>query len=129
MGLEARGDKHMSKQAAVTSTTLARQNAVYAGTAACSAGNRGQGFRPAFLDTETGKVYRSCMADGRPAPIHLLDGLPPSVVVARTAQGRVAEVKSSIVAGFIRELQFYTRDEARTAAEAEAEPEELALAA
>ena len=119
----------MNEQAAVTSRTLARQNVLHAGTAARSEGNRQLGFRPAFLDAETGRVYRSCSADGCPAPVHLLDGLPSSVVLARTPQGRVAEVKASIVAGFVRDSRFYTRDEAQAAAEAESEIDELALAA
>ena len=47
-----------------------------------------------------------------PAPVHLLDGLPEEVVVARHPCGRVEKVKASVVSGFVREARFYTREEA-----------------
>ena len=55
--------------------------------------NQGHGFRVAFRDAETGIIYGSCYADGRPAAVHLLDGLPESLVLARAVDGRVAVVK------------------------------------
>lgn len=105
----------------MTPTTLARENVYYLGTAGRSAGNRRQGFRPAFLDSDTGTVHPSCFADGRPAPVHMIDGLPPALVVARTDTGRVCEVKVSVVSGFTRDGRFYTREEAMQQSEAEAE--------
>jgi hypothetical protein len=66
---------------------------------------------PAFLDRETGKVYISRTVDGRPAPVHLLDGLPEEVVVRRSSSGAVSAIKSSVVVGFIREDRFYTREQ------------------
>jgi hypothetical protein len=59
----------------------------------------------------------SCFADGRPAPIHLLDGLPADWVTVRGAGGRVLAVKASVVAGFIRGGRFYTRAQAASLAE------------
>ncbi|MDB5955286.1 hypothetical protein [Ramlibacter sp.] len=106
----------------LTPDTLATEKARYFGTAGCSAGNRGCGFRPAFQDRETGRVFLSAFADGRPAPVHVLDGLPPSLVLARTALGRVCAVKGSVISGFARDGHFYTRDEALREAEAEADP-------
>ena len=85
-----------------TPATLALENDRYFGSAACSAGNHGLGFRPAFLDTATGVVFASRFRDGRSAPIHLLDGLPPHLVTQRSADGRVAAVKSSVVNDLIR---------------------------
>lgn len=98
---------HRTKEA-----LLIAENAVYAGTGGVSHGNRAQGFAPGFMDTETGATYRSCDADGRPAPFHRLDGLPDELVEARTAAGRVARVRRSIVSGFLKAGRFYTRNEA-----------------
>lgn len=96
----------------VTEATLARQNRHFAGTTGRSEENRHLGFRPAFMDLITRAIYESCFANGAPAPVHLLDGLPDHVVIARCPAGRVRAVKESIVAGFVRAGRFYTRDEA-----------------
>jgi hypothetical protein len=95
-----------------TKEALAAENAAYAGTGGVSGGNRAHGFAPGFMDTETGVTYRSCDANGRPAPFHRLDGLPDDLVEARTPAGCVARVKRSIVSGFLRAGRFYTRSEA-----------------
>jgi hypothetical protein len=110
----------MANASTITPTTLARENVHYLGTAGRSVGNRRQGFRPAFFDNDTGLVHPSRFADGRPAPVHVIDGLPPALVVARTSAGRVLEVKAGVVSGFVRDERFYTREEAMHAAEAEA---------
>src|SRR6266566_4087471 len=91
---------------------LQRENGQFLGTGGRSQENATLGFRPAFLDSETLTVYPSRFADGRPAPMHLLDGLPPEVVLSRTSSGRVAKVKSTIVSGFTLGSQFYTREAA-----------------
>jgi hypothetical protein len=97
---------------ALTSTvTLALENARYAGTAGVSQGSRRLGFLPAFLDAGSGEVYLSRFADGRLAPIHMLDGLPEKLVVARSEK-RITAVKASVIAGFVREHRFYTREQA-----------------
>jgi hypothetical protein len=102
----------------MTSAVLVRENEVYAATGGVSAGNREQGFVPGFLDTETGIVYRSRDASGCLATIHRLDGLPDEVVQVRDGRGRVTQVKSSIVSGFLRAGMFYTRNEAAALLEA-----------
>ncbi|MBL8480743.1 MAG: hypothetical protein JNJ60_00985, partial [Rhodocyclaceae bacterium] len=94
------------------STALIQENARYSGTGARSEENRAAGFRPAFCDLATGAVYASRFADGRPAPFHLLDGLPDELVLARSPSGRVSSIKHSVVSGFVLEQRFYTRDEA-----------------
>ncbi|SEO47933.1 hypothetical protein [Aquisalimonas asiatica] len=71
-----------------------------------------EGFVPAFRDDETGTVYRARFRDGRPAPMHLLDGLPDAVVLTRDAQGRVLAVKPSLTSGFLLCGCFYSRAEA-----------------
>ena len=70
------------------------------------------GFEPAFLDRDSGCVYRSCFANGTPAPIHLLDGLPAELILAKGPEGRVCAVKPSVIAGFVRAGAFYTREQA-----------------
>lgn len=96
----------------LTTERLALENACHAGGAGVSEGNRTLGFRPAFLDRETLVVYASRFADGRPAPFHVLDGLPDALVLSRRVNGRVASVKASVVSGFVRGGRFYSREQA-----------------
>jgi hypothetical protein len=95
---------------------LKQENAEHAGTGGRSQGNRGLGFRPAFLDFATQTIYLSRFADGRLAPFHLLDGLPDEVVADRLANGRVIAAKATLISGFERNGYFYTRSAARRAA-------------
>ena len=74
------------------------------------------GFRPAFLDTATFSIHLSRYADGRPAPFHVLDGLPDEVVVTRSIFGRVVAAKGTLVTGVERNGYFYTRSAAARAA-------------
>lgn len=100
----------------LTAETLAADNQFFAGTGGISQENQCLGFRPGFLDQETGTVYCSCWVDGRPAPFHALDGLPDHLVLARTG-GRITAIKASVIAGFIRLGHFYTREQAARCAE------------
>ena len=88
------------------------ENQRFHGTAGVSLGNRPLGFRPAFLDQCSGAVHLSRFADGRPAPMHLLAGLPAELVARRTCTGQVAALKPSVVAGFVLDDRFYTRQQA-----------------
>ena len=94
---------------------LDEENALHAGTGGRSQENRGLGFRPAFFDYASQRLYLSRFADGRLAPIHLLDGLPEEVIVDRAPSGRVIAARASIVAGFERNGFFYTRKAAAKA--------------
>ena len=96
----------------LTKTLLAIETAQYRGTGGVSENNRDLGFQAAFIDRETGTVHLSRFPDGRPAPCHLLDGLPAEIVLARDGRGRVMQVKASLVSGFVHGARFYTRDEA-----------------
>lgn len=91
---------------------LERENVAFRGTGGRSEENRDRGFVPAFIDIETATIYQSCFANGLPAPFHSIDGLPEEVVVVRTPAGRVAQVKASVISGFVREGHFYTREAA-----------------
>lgn len=97
---------------AMTERNLGRENLAFCGSGGVSAENRSFGFRPAFLDVDTGAVYSSRFANGQPAPFHLLDGLPDEVVLTRHPTGRVAAVKKSITSGFVYDGRFYTREQA-----------------
>lgn len=99
-------------EAVLNNAVLERENRFFRGTGGRSEENRGLGFLPAFMDAVTQVIYRSCFADGRPAPFHLLDGLPDEVVIQRASSGRVAVIRGSVVAGFVRDGHFYTREEA-----------------
>jgi hypothetical protein len=105
----------VSQPKPLSDRALVDQNAHYQGTGGVSQGNRSAGFVPAFLDTETGEVYISRFANGAPAPIHLLAGLPASVVTKRTTSGGVLEVAASVIAGFVCQGAFYTREQAASA--------------
>jgi hypothetical protein len=94
---------------------LQQENAVHAGTGGTSGGNGGLGFRPAFLDAATCIIYSSRFADGRPAPFHILDGLPDELVADRAASGRVVSAKATLISGFERGGFFYTRSAAARA--------------
>ncbi len=97
---------------ALTTEGLQRENSSFQGTGGVSACNRDHGFRPAFLDTETGAIYLSCAVNGQPAPFHCLDGLPEELVSERDDRGRVIAVKQTVVSGFERDGCFYTREQA-----------------
>lgn len=94
---------------------LARENEAFRGSGGRSEENRDYGFRPAFFDYASQKVYLSRFGDGTLAPMHLLDGLPDEVVVDRAASGRVLRTRASLVAGFERNGMFYTRKAAARA--------------
>jgi len=103
----------------MTERRLRQETREYRGTGGTSEEGRSLGFEPAFLDTETDLIHASCFADGRPAPFHLLDGLPHELVLARGLDDRVVTVKASVISGFVRHGRFYTRDEAASLASAE----------
>lgn len=94
---------------------LIEENARFVGTAGVSAGNSDQGFRPAFCDMQTHRIYESRFADGRAAPFHMIDGLPAEVVEGRDAGGHVTRIKAALVSGFVRMGCFFTREEANAA--------------
>jgi hypothetical protein len=99
----------------MTGENLRKENLAYGGTGGVSSGNRAAGFIPAFCDTATGRVELSRLADGTPAPMHLLGGLPREWVVTRGDGNEVLAVKATVVAGFLHAGEFYTRDQAAQA--------------
>jgi len=96
-------------------TELRRQNRHFANTGGVSQLSTGRGFLPAFLDQATGISYLARYPDGRPAPMHLLEGLPEELIQRRGHSGRVHSLKASVVAGFVRRGRFFTREQAARA--------------
>lgn len=96
---------------ALTQEDLLTLSQQYQGTCGESQGNRPFGFMPAFRDDDTGKVYLSCQANGIPAPVHLIEGLPDELVLERGDDTKAVAVKPSLLCGFIYQGYFYTRDE------------------
>ena len=90
---------------------------------AADAGLKPLGFSPVFLDFDTFTIYPSRFADGRPAPLHLLDGLPDEVVIDRGPSGRPVAAKATLISGFERSGFFYTRRAAANAAHEWARPQ------
>lgn len=101
----------------MTAAVLSQENEIFHGTAGVSSGNAHRGFRPAFLDRDTGRIFLSRHADGRPAPFHLLDGLPPELT-ERDDTGRVRGAKASLASGFVLDDRFFSREEAARFVEA-----------
>jgi hypothetical protein len=82
----------------MTIAKLLEENVAYRGTAGISTACRQAAFKPAFLDFATMTIYMSRFADGRLAPIHLLDALPRNILE-----------RGTLVSGFERGGFFYTR--------------------
>ena len=99
----------------ITKETLRKQNLAFVGSGGVSEENRSVGFRPAFHDLASGRTALARFADGRPAPMHLLDGLPDEWVVKRDARDRPSALRHTVIAGFVRNGLFYTREEAAAA--------------
>jgi hypothetical protein len=113
--LASSSNSAMTRTGSIGATALAEQNHRFRGTGGVSRENRSLGFSPAFRDANTGAVYLSRFANGTVAPMHLLDGLPDALVVSRNASGRVLQAQGSVVAGFVRDRCFYSREEASRA--------------
>lgn len=96
----------------MNSRTLRLENLAFAGTHGVSENNRDLGFKPAFLDKRTGRVELARHSDGREAGMHLINWLPRSWAETLDKQGRVLSLKPGIIAGFVQDGVFYTREEA-----------------
>jgi hypothetical protein len=95
---------------------LRRDNLAFAGTRGVSEHAGKARFVPAFKDLETGRVELACFSCGSPAPMHVISCLPDEWAAERDAAGEIVRLKESVIAGFVRDGRFYTREEAATAA-------------
>lgn len=96
----------------LSNKALRKENLAYLGTGARSQENHNLGFVPAFHDTLSNKTAIARFSNGKPAPLHILDGVPKDWIVRQDRSGKVTAIKSSIVSGFTREGVFYTREQA-----------------
>ena len=104
-----------SDRSRLSSQVLKDENRRFKGTGGVSQDNRLHGFVPAFCDSGTGTFYLSRFSNGRVVPIHLLDGLPPELIVEKTMSRTVITVRESVIAGFMRDNLFYTRQQVAAA--------------
>ncbi len=88
---------------------LNSENATYAHTSGISPNNQHLGFVPAFRNDNTGEISLSKFADGRLAPIHILEGLPEGWDFDSGSLGRLY---SNVTSGFMLHGVFFTREEA-----------------
>lgn len=115
MNLNTMPSGHYCSHPLLSAAVLRDQNRRFRNTGGRSQENRSEGFQPAYNDTDTGEIYLSRFADGRPAPLHVLEGLPAELAVSRGKDGRITAVKATVIAGFARNGRFYTREEAAAA--------------
>ncbi len=94
---------------------LREENETYAGTGGVSENNCARRFLPAFRDELSGRVELARTPDGAQATMHLLCCLPDEWVTERDSEGRIQALKDSVIAGFVRNGAFYTREEAASA--------------
>lgn len=99
----------------LTELSLRDENVLFERTRGISANNRGLGFAPGYRNCATGEQVPSRFADGSRAPIHILEGLPEAWIAERGADGKPLRTCPGIVAGFLRDDRFYTREEAAQA--------------
>tara|TARA_R110002072_G_scaffold1369_2_gene11208 strand:- start:17193 stop:17501 length:309 start_codon:yes stop_codon:yes gene_type:complete len=92
--------------------SLLDQNEDFNGTMGVSLKNRSLGFIPAFRDERTGRVELARFRNGEIAPMHVIAGLPRDWATAFDEDGDVASLTSTIIAGFVRQEEFFTREQA-----------------
>ena len=66
------------------------------------------GFMPAFMHMNTRETHLASYCDGKPAVVHVLDGVPHYWVETWGHDGRAVTLKAGIVAGYMRTGHFYT---------------------
>lgn len=109
---DALADQKKKTRGILSRQILRCENQAYAGTSGISENNYEIGFKPGYCDTQTGETIISRFADGRPCPVHTLDGLPIAWVAGRDSSGRVLTARKGIIAGFLLDGCFYTRAQA-----------------
>ena len=92
--------------------TVRAESDAYRGTCGESATACQHKFRPAFRNEADGRVELARLPNGNPAPMHLISALPREWALRCDEQGGVLQLVETVIAGFLREGRFYTRDEA-----------------
>ena len=69
------------------------------------------GFMPAFKHIKNQQVHLSTDLNGELSVMHILDGLPETWIEEKDEKGRALTLKPDIIAGFMRNSEFYTLNE------------------
>ena len=69
------------------------------------------GFMPAFKNLIDDRIHLSIDHNGDLSVMHLFDGLPESWVGERDELGVALTLRAEIIAGFMRNAEFYTLSE------------------
>ncbi len=109
--MEKDDKRKIKRRGLLSEQALARENREYAATAGISKNCQSGGFAPAFYDSQSDSSVISRYADGSPAPIHILDGVPVEWVSDYDAEGHVIALRPGVISGFLRAGRFYTRDQ------------------
>lgn len=96
----------------MTEHVLRQENLAYIDSGGVSANAQKVHLVPAFQDVETGRIEIARMQNGCPAAMHLIVGLPEEWAVNHDLSGQISALKATIIAGFVRENVFYTREQA-----------------
>lgn len=88
---------------------LDSENIQYANSGGVSQNNAAENFVPAFKNANTGEIALSKYFNGKPAPLHLIDGLPDSWLIK---DGKQKDLQEFIISGFVRFGRFFDRQEA-----------------
>ncbi len=94
---------------------LRQDNLAFRGTTGVSENNRDTGFVPAFRQDDTGRIELARLKNGKVAPAHIISWLPTEWADSIGDDGTVEGLIPGIVAGFVRDGRFYTREEAACA--------------
>ena len=95
----------------MSQSQLAEQRGVYDKLGGSVFRDASFGFMPAFMDLKNREIHLSAYADGMPSVIHIFDGLPGHWVEEWDDQGKAVALKSTVIAGFMRNGSFYTLKE------------------
>ena len=99
-----------------TQTQVTHASDKYRGTTGKSATACQCRFIPAFRCEQDGRIEWARLANGQPAAMHLIAWLPKTWASQLDGSGCILRLIDGITAGFCRDGQFYTRDEAAAAA-------------
>ncbi len=69
------------------------------------------GFIPAFKNLQDEQIHLSMDRNGELSLMHIFDSLPGDWVNERDEKGRAVSLQPSVIAGFMRNAEFYTLSE------------------